>query len=175
MTSKMQNGKIELRLGRANNVLENGNHDEHVDMTPEIQNRQIIHESKPRRVYNKLKNESHIIHDEYADMTSEVQTKNDTKADFDEKVSELNINSMNTVSNNSSNDRTADPNEYLDDVNYFVISDNRIDTSPASECFIDTDMLIKKTKMQRTLFSANETPQQRSDDPRRGGRVGSDV
>ena len=42
----MQNGRVELRLGRANKVLENGNRDEHVDMTPEILNREIIHKSK---------------------------------------------------------------------------------------------------------------------------------
>ena len=69
MTSKMQSRKIERRLGRANNVLENGNHDEHVDMTPEIQNREIIHELELRLVYNRLENDSPMIYDEYADMT----------------------------------------------------------------------------------------------------------
>ena len=109
-TLKMQKGKIDM-LSRANKVLENGTHDEHVDMTPEILNREIIHDSKLTRVYNKLGNESHIIQDEYADMDSEVQTKDDTKVGFEEKVSELDVKSMNTVSNNSSNNRTAIPND----------------------------------------------------------------
>ena len=35
------NGKIKLRLGQANNVLENGNHDGYVDMTSKMQNEKI--------------------------------------------------------------------------------------------------------------------------------------
>ena len=56
MTSKMQNGKIELRLGRANNVLENGSHDEYVDMTSEIQNGEIEHGLKRSQANDILEN-----------------------------------------------------------------------------------------------------------------------
>ena len=109
------------------------------------------------------------------DTSSKAQARTDTyKTDNEEHVLKSDLNSLNSVSNDKTSNRITDPIEYLDDATYFVISDNNIDTSLASECF-DTDMLIKKAKMQRTLSSANETPQQRSDDPRRGGRVGFDV
>ena len=108
-------------------------------------------------------------------MNSEIKTMNDTKADLDEKVPDLNTNNMCIISKNSSNDTITAPNEYQDDANYFGTSDNRITTDPASECLIDANILINKSKVQRTLSSTNKIIQRRSDDPRRGGRVRSDV
>ena len=68
--------------------------------------------------------------------------------------------------------KVTDPMEYLDDVTYFVTLDTKEDTSLTSGHFIDTNRLLNKVEPKKTLPSAHGIPQQRSDDPRRGGRVG---
>ena len=62
-----------------------------------------------------------------------------------------------------------------DDGTYFVTLDTKKDTSLTSGNFIDTNRLLNKVELKKTLPSAHEIPQQRSDDPRRGGRVGSEM
>ena len=59
----------------------------------------------------------------------------------------------------------TDPKEYLDDITYFLTLDNKKDTSLTSKNFIDTNRLIKKVELKKTLPSAHKIPQQRSDDP----------
>ena len=71
--------------------------------------------------------------------------------------------------------KDTDSMEYLDDVIYFVTLDTKEDTSLTSGHFIDTNRLLNKVELKKTLPSAHEIPQQRSDDPGRGGRVGFDV
>ena len=41
MASKLQSKEIELKLGRANDALENGNHDEYIDMASRLQSEGI--------------------------------------------------------------------------------------------------------------------------------------
>ena len=66
----------------------------------------------------------------------------------------------------------TEPMEYLDDVTYFDTLDTEEDTSLTSGHFIDTNRLLNKVELKKTLPSAHGIPQQRSDDPRRSGRVG---
>ena len=80
--------------------------------------------------------------------------------------------------------------EYLDDVTYFVSLNTKDNTDPPLGNFIDTNELINEVEQNkappsthRASSSTNKSPenshlqipQQRSDDPRRGGKVGIEV
>ena len=76
--------------------------------------------------------------------------------------------------------------EYLDDVTYFVSLNTKDNTDPPLGNFIDTNELINEVEQNKAPPSAHiinsstekssensylQIPQQRSDDPRRGGKV----
>ena len=80
--------------------------------------------------------------------------------------------------------------EYLDDVTYFVNLNTEEDTSLTRGNFIDTNELLNEVEQNRAPPSAHrvssstnkasensrlQISQQRSDDPRRGGKVGIEV
>ena len=104
-------------------------------------------------------------------MALEVETMHERNAYLDE---EPNLD-MSIISYYSSDDRITVPFKNLDDADYFIGSDNKTSAESTYECSIETDTVIKKTKAQRALSSMEEVLQQESDDPRRGGRVGSDA
>ena len=69
----------------------------------------------------------------------------------------------------------TDPNGYPEDTDHSAISDKRMDANLALKKDNKANTRIKEAEMQRILSRTIEPPQQKSDDPRRGGRVGSDV
>ena len=75
----------------------------------------------------------------------------------------------------NSDDRVTVFPKHLDNAKCHIGSDNKTSTEPSYECLIKTDTMIEKTRVQMTLSSMKEALKQRSDDPKRGGKVGSDV
>ena len=75
----------------------------------------------------------------------------------------------------NSNNRVTIPSKHLDNAKSHIDLENKTNTELSYECLIKTDTMSEKTRIQTTLSSRKEASKERSDDPKRGGKVGSDV
>ena len=75
----------------------------------------------------------------------------------------------------NSNDRVTISSKHIDNAKSHIDSENNTNTELSYECLIETDTMSGKTRVQRTLSNMKETLKQRSDDPKRGGKMGTDV
>ena len=165
MTSESYNEEYELNHTQASNVLETDGYNGYPELNSDRQNKRNKHEID--QASDALK----VGYDDYANMALKVETTHERNAYLNE---EPNLD-MSIISYYSSDDRITVPFKNLDDADYFIGSNNKTSAESTYECLIETDTVIEKTRAQRTLSSMKEVLKQRSDDQRRGRRVGSDV
>ena len=156
---------------QAHDALEDGNLSKDGDMPLEVENKESRNDLGVKEIVNEPRNENYVDHGDYAYMDLEGENKHEKNAYHNE---ELNPDMSIDYYYNPYDRVTISP-KHLDNAKCHIGSENKTSTESSYECLIETDTMIEKTRVQRTLSSMKEPLKQGSDDPKRGGKVGSDV
>ena len=154
----------------AHDALEDGNHNKYGDRPLEGKNKESKNDLGIKTGIEPG-NENHVNHGAYAYMDLEGENKHEKNAYHNEEPNP----DMSLDYYYNSKDRVTISSKHIDNAKSHVDSENSTSTELSYECLIETDTMNGKTRVQRTLSNMKETLKQRSDDPKRGGKMGTDV